>query len=147
MWSLKTFIEAVAQHRVVHLCIAFGLVLFAPGLVSAQDSDGSLLIEVKSAETSRPIAGVEISVTGRDGNAIEGRTDAQGAISFDQLPEGLYAITAAADGRVSAEEPSVRVTRRKTTPLVIEMIVLDESIDEIVVVARGRVADQFGACQ
>ena len=105
---------------------------------------GGLSIEIRSAETGRPLADVEVTVADRDGNTLEGVTAADGSISFDALDEGLYDVAARAEGRITAEEPSVRVSRRKITPVTMELLAVDESVDEIVVVARGRVADPFG---
>jgi hypothetical protein len=122
--------------------IALWLVCFSP-IASAQDA-GGLSVEIRSAETGRPLVDVAITVADRDGNTVEGVTAADGSISFDALPEGLYDVVAEKQGRITAEEPSVRVSRRKTTPLTMELLVVDETLDEIIVVARGRVADQFG---
>jgi hypothetical protein len=116
-----------------------------PAAAGAQDADGGLIIDVRAAETGRPLAGVDISITDRDGTELEGRTGADGSISFERLAPGLYDVTAAAAGRISVEEPSVRVSRRRVTPLALDLVASAGPVDEIVVVARGRVADQFGA--
>jgi len=111
---------------------------------TAQGEAGGLLIETVSAETRRPLEGVTVTVTDRDGNVIEGRTTREGVIGFDGLDPGLYAVTAQGPGLVTASEPSVRVVRRKTTPLGLELLAMEETIDEIVVRARARVADPYG---
>jgi hypothetical protein len=116
-----------------------------PAATNAQEVGGGLVIETTAAETGRPLGGVVLSIMDRDGNKLEDRTDANGSASFEQLAPGLYDVTAVADGRITIEEPSVRVSRRKTTPLALELVASEGPLDEIVVVARGRVADQFGA--
>ena len=88
-----------------------------PAAAGAQDADGGLIIDVRAAETGRPLAGVDISITDRDGTELEGRTGADGSISFERLAPGLYDVTAAVAGRISVEEPSVRVSRRRVTAL------------------------------
>jgi hypothetical protein len=125
------------------LVLACVLALIA-GPARAQANDGGMRIEVSSAETRRPLAGVTITVTDRDGNAVDGSTSADGVIEFDALESGLYEVTAASPGLVTAVEPSVRVVRRKVTPLELELLVQEEAIEEIVVLARGRVADPYG---
>jgi hypothetical protein len=125
------------------LVVALCLVAFAPN-AHAQEENGGLLIEIRAAETARPLPDVDVLITDRDGNMLERVTGADGDIVIDDIAPGLYDVTAALDGRVTAEEPSVRVTRRKTTPLTIELLLLEGQLEEIVVVARGRVADPFG---
>lgn len=126
------------------LFVATVLLAAAVPTALAQDENGGLLIEVRAAESARPLADVAISIAGRDGSAFEGVTGADGRVDFDDIVPGLYAVTAALDGRVTAGEPSVRVSRRKTTPLTMELLLLEGPLEEIVVVARGRVADPFG---
>jgi hypothetical protein len=121
-----------------------GLALFSAAAV-AQDIDGALAIEATAADTGRPLANVEIRIVNRDGEARNDTTGADGRVSFEALEPGLYDVVATAEGRITVEEPSVRVSRRKTTPLAMALIAVDGPLDEIVVVARGRVADQLGA--
>jgi hypothetical protein len=111
---------------------------------AAQEDVGGLVVAARAADTGRPLAGVEISIIDRDGNSRREITGDDGSVDFGQLVPGLYDVTAAAEGRVTVEEPSVRVSRRKTTPLALELIAVDGPLEEIVVVARGRVADPFG---
>ncbi|MDJ0905984.1 MAG: carboxypeptidase regulatory-like domain-containing protein [Woeseiaceae bacterium] len=137
------------SRRILHTAFLAPLVAaaltFAATGVAAQDNDGGLIVETRATETGRPLAGVEITITDRGGKSREDTTGADGSVSFASLAPGLYDVTAAAAGRVTVEEPSVRVSRRKTTPLALELVEVDGPVDEIVVVARGRVADQFGA--
>jgi hypothetical protein len=130
---------------------AFALPLFTMGLVllafdaRAQEADSGLIVEARAAETGRPLAGVDVTITDRAGNSRQDSTGEDGIVDFDALAPGLYDVTATADGRVTVEEPSIRVSRRKTTPVSLELVVIDGPLEEIVVVARGRVADPFGA--
>ena len=124
--------------------VAIGLAFFASGAV-AQEDDGGLIVEARAAETGRPLAGVEITITDREGGRRQDKTGPDGSVDFGRVVPGLYDVTAAVDGRVTVEEPSVRVSRRKTTPLSLGLVVTEGPLEEIVVVARGRVADQFGA--
>ena len=115
-----------------------------PGRAAAQEPSGALQVDIVAADTRRPLSGVRVTLTDRSGNATSATSAADGRVDFTSLGPGLYALTAETDGRMMAEEPSVRIVRRKTTPLTIEMQLLGEVIDEVVVVARGRVADPFG---
>ena len=137
-------IHQIGRHSVLLPIVVAGLVLFAAG-ARAQEADGGLIVEAAAAETGRPLAGVEITIADRDGNRREDKTGADGRVDFGPLAPGLYDVTASVDGRVTVEEPSVRVSRRKTTPLTLQLIAADGPLEEIVVVARGRVADPFGA--
>ncbi len=128
--------------RAVACLVALSALL--PAAASAQDDTGGLRIAVIAAESRRPLSGVEIVLTDRAGNERQAVTGANGLASFDDTDAGLYAVTAAAEGRATANEPSIRIVRRKVTPLALELRVQDE-VDEIVVLARGRVADPFGA--
>lgn len=124
---------------------AAALLVCLAATATAREEPGGLLIETISAETRRPLADVRVTVTDRDGRAVEGVTTAQGIVEFDALEPGLYAVTVEGPGLVTAREPSVRIVRRKTTPLGLELLAMEEAIDEIVVRARGRVADPYGA--
>ena len=120
------------------------LLSIAASAAAAQTADGGMRIEVTSAETRRPLADVTVTVADRDGREIQGVTTADGVVEFDALEAGLYSVTAQAPGVVTAIEPSVRVVRRKISPLVLALLPQEEAIEEIVVLARGRVADPYG---
>ena len=115
-----------------------------PAAALAQQSDGGLAVQVRSAETGRPLANVDVVIVDRDGSELRGVSGDPGDVSFVQLAPGLYDLTASSDGRVTVEEPSIRISPRKTTPLTLELVASDGPVDEIVVVARGRIADPFG---
>jgi hypothetical protein len=120
------------------------LLSIAASTAQAQSADGGMRIEVTSAETRRPLAEVAVTVTGRDGSEVRGVTTADGIVEFDALEAGLYSVTAEAPGVVTAIEPSVRVVRRKVAPLALALLPQEATIEEIVVLARGRVADPYG---
>jgi hypothetical protein len=131
--------------RIIQI-LAGVLAICGPFAAMAQNADGGMRIEVISMETRRPIEGVTVTVTDRDGNVVTGRTQADGTLELRDLDAGLYAVTAGGPGLVTAKEPSVRVVRRRVTPLNLEMLARKETIDEIVVRARrGRIADPHGA--
>ena len=121
------------------------LVICAPSAAMAQSADGGMRIAVVSMETQRPLEGVTVTVTDRDGNVITGRTEANGTVELSGLDIGLYAVTADGPGLVTASEPSVRVVGRKVTPLNLEMLARTEALQEVVVVARAQIADPNGA--
>jgi hypothetical protein len=127
--------------------------LFGAGAVFAQDPAGAVRIEVVSAETRRPLEGVTVTVTPREGAPVTSVTTAEGILEVGTLEEGLYAVTATRSGLVEATEPSVRVVRRKVTPLRLELRSLAgwapdaAALEEVIVRARtrGREADTDGS--
>ena len=130
--------------RIIRL-FAGVLVICASSAAMAQSADGGMRIAVVSMETQRPLEGVTVTVTDRDGNVITGRTEANGTVELSDLDTGLYAVTADGPGLVAAREPSVRVVGRKVTPLNLEMLARTEALEEVVVVARAQIADPHGA--
>jgi hypothetical protein len=124
---------------------AAALVFCASSAAMAQSAEGGLRIAVVSKETQRPLEGVTVTVTGRDGKTITGRTEAGGTVTLSDLAIGLYDVTADRPGLVTVKEPSVRVVGRKLTPLNLEMLARTEALEEVVVTARARVADPHGA--
>jgi hypothetical protein len=125
--------------------LAGALIFCASSAAMAQGADGGMRIAVVSLETQRPLEGVTVTVTDRDGKVTTGRTEANGTVEFSDLDAGLYAVTADGSGLVTAREPSVRVVGRKVTPLNLEMLARTEALDEVLVVARAQVADPYGA--
>ena len=130
--------------RIIRL-FAGALVVCASSAAMAQGADGGMRIAVISKETQRPLEGVTVTVTGRDGNVITGRTEANGTFELSGLDVGLYAVSAEGAGLVAAREPSVRVVGRKLTPLNLEMLARTEALAEVVVTARALVADPHGS--
>ena len=102
--------------RIIRL-FAGVLIICASSAAMAQSADGGMRIAVVSMETQRPLEGVTVTVTDRDGKVITGRTAANGTVELSDLDTGLYAVTADGPGLVAASEPSVRVVGRKVTPL------------------------------
>src|SRR5688572_26313623 len=102
--------------RIIRLFAAV-LVICASSAAMAQGADSGMRIAVVSVETQRPLAGVTVTVTDRDGNVITRRTEANGTVELSNLDTGLYEVTAEGPGLVAAREPSVRVVGRKVTAL------------------------------
>lgn len=145
------------------LCVAVSLGLAAPVAVLAQEPDsvarqGGVRVEVVSAETRRPLEGVTVTVTPRQGTTLSALTSADGVVEFGALAEGLYDLAADRSGLLRVAEPSVRVVRRKVTPLRLEMQVREgaaadqsapdaSALEEVIVRARvrGRDADPYGS--
>jgi hypothetical protein len=123
---------------------ATALLIGASSGALAQGVGGGMRIAVISAETQRPIEGVTVTVTDRDGNDITGRTTDTGTVEFNELDQGLYAVTADGPGLIAVREPSVRVVGRKVTPLNLAMIARTEPLQEVVVMARAQTADTYG---
>ncbi|HKX98510.1 MAG TPA: TonB-dependent receptor [Steroidobacteraceae bacterium] len=121
------------------------LVICASSAAMAQSADGGMRIAVVSKQTQRPLEGVTVTVTDRDGDVITGRTEANGIVELSDLDIGLYAVTAEGPGLVTASEPSVRVVGRKVTPLNLEMLARTEALEQVVVLARAKLADPHGA--
>jgi hypothetical protein len=143
--------------------VAMSLGLVGSGAGFARDAEsvtlqGGLQIQVVSAETRRPLEGVTVTVTPRQGTTLSALTSVGGIVEFRELDEGLYDLSAARWGLLQVAEPSVRVVRRKVTPLLFEMqvaerniaeeLALDTSVLEEVIIrarSRGREADPYGS--
>jgi hypothetical protein len=121
------------------------LVLCATSAVQAQSAGGGIRIAVVSEATQRPLEGVSVTVTDRNGKVTTGRTEANGTVELSDLAAGLFVVTAERDGLIAVREPSVRVVNRKVTPLNLVMIVRTEALEEVLVSARARTADPYGA--
>ncbi len=124
--------------------IAAAMLALAAADVSADEDDGGIVINVVDAETRRPVGGVLVTVTSRDGDVYSGESTADGRVSFDALPAGLYEVQAEREAFVTSLEPSLRVVDRRMTPLDIELRPRDEAIEEISVTARAVQADRYG---
>ena len=137
--------EDIGMKRIVQI-LAGVLAICGPFAAMAQVADGGIRIAVISMETRRPIEGVTITATDRDGNVVTGRTKADGTVDLSDLDAGLYAVTADGPGLVTANEPSVRVVARRVTPLNLEMLARPATLEAVVVRARrAQIADPFGA--
>jgi hypothetical protein len=126
----------------LHALLAAALLALAalPAAADENEDTGKILVSVSSAENRRPLAGVEVTLEPRAGDSRSAVTSADGEAEFIRLDPGIYAVTATADARVAVAEPSIRVVRRKTTPVRLELRAADP-LDEVVVVARGLDAD------
>ena len=130
--------------RIIRL-FAGVLVICASSAAMAQSEDGGMRIAVVGMETQRPLEGVTVTVTDSDGDVITRRTEASGTVELSDLDAGLYVVTADGPGLIAAREPSVRVVRRKVTPLNLEMLARTEALEEVEVLARALIADPYGA--
>jgi len=108
-------------------------------------SPGAIAVDVFDETTRRPVADVEVVVTGRDGSNASARTDAAGIAEVGGLVPGLYQIEANDPDYLRGFEPSVRVVTRRTTPIRMALVPAEEAIDEVTVLARAVRADVFGA--
>ncbi|MEO1203841.1 MAG: TonB-dependent receptor, partial [Pseudomonadota bacterium] len=127
------------------LTLLLGLLAFTNAF--SQGAAGAIEVRTNDAESSRPIQGIRVTVVARgsDGRGpVTLSTGPDGSAVFDELPAGLYDVTASGTGVVTVREPSVRVSARKTTPLEMNLLKADAEIEEVVVVARALQADRFG---
>jgi hypothetical protein len=136
--------EEIGMKRITRLFAGL-LVFCASSAAMAQSADGGMRISVVSRETQRPLEGVTVTVTHRDGKVITRRTEANGTVELTDLDTGLYAVTADGPGLIAVSEPSVRVVARKVTPLNLEMVARTEALEKVVVVGRAQIADPHGA--
>ena len=111
----------------------------------ATASEGALSITVLDAPTTRPLQGASIQVTSRTGDVRTVTTGGNGTALLAGLPDGLYEVRAEAEGRVPAVEPTLRVIPRRTTAVRFELRLRSETIEEVIVTARAREADPYGA--
>jgi len=105
---------------------------------------GAISVQVVDALTRRPVDGVTIRAESRDGQVYSARTD-EGWALLDGLEGGFYELRAELAGYVTAIEPAVRVLEQRTGRLRFELQPAFIAMDEIVVLARAREADRFGA--
>ncbi|HLU06891.1 MAG TPA: carboxypeptidase regulatory-like domain-containing protein [Woeseiaceae bacterium] len=105
---------------------------------------GAISVEVVDAVTRRPVDGVTVTAESRDGEVHSATTD-NGRALLDSLEDGFFQLRAESAGYVTAVEPTVRVLEQRTGRLRFELQPVSGSLDEIVVVARAREADPFGA--
>lgn len=119
------------------------LALMASNAPAAED-DGGIMINVVDAQTRRPVEDVLVTVTSRDGDVYTEESATDGSVSFEELPAGLYEVEAERATYVTGFEPSLRVVKRRVTPLDIELRPRDETIDEVRVTARAVQADSYG---
>src|SRR5690606_31993022 len=105
---------------------------------------GAISVEVVDAVTRRPVDGVTVTAESRDGEVHSATTD-NGRALLDSLEDGFFQLRAESAGYVTAVEPTLRVLEQQKGRLRFELQPVSGSPDEIVVVARAREADPFGA--
>lgn len=128
--------------RLSWLSLSAAVMVGYPNAAQAQEAPGALTIIVTDQITDRPIADAQITLTGREDNAVRSvATDAEGRVVVEQLAPGLYAVEVAKPGFTPSLEPSIRVVTRRTIQVDFELE--DRAIDEIVV--RGQRADTYSS--
>jgi hypothetical protein len=105
---------------------------------------GAISVEVIDAVTRRPVDGVTVTAESRDGDVSSTMTE-NGRALLDSLEDGFFELRAEAAGYVTAVEPAVRVLGQRTGSIRFELQPVSAYLEKIVVVARAREADPFGA--
>lgn len=117
--------------------------LMLPTLVLAEQvaSEGAVLVEVLDGKTRRPLAGANITLLARDGTLITQTADQQGRVKIDGVAAGLYEVRVTNDRYKVFVDPTFRVSKDKTTPIAVELLVAD-TLERIQVVSSQRAVDQ-----
>ena len=141
--------QTLSRRVATAIILFFGLAVIATN-ASAQQVAGGISIRIVSAESRRPLAGVNVTVSPRAGSPTTATTLADGTALIENLEPGLYELAAEGENLALGYEPSIRVVTRKATPLLMELPALErpqngEALDEVVVVARAMQADRYGA--
>ena len=105
---------------------------------------GAISVDIVDAVTTRPLAGVTVTVESRSGESRNVTTGSDGSAYFEDLAEGFYEFRAEADGYVPGLEPVVRIIERPTERLRFELRPQAGAVDEVIVLGRARGADPFG---
>ncbi|HRQ59202.1 MAG TPA: TonB-dependent receptor plug domain-containing protein [Azoarcus taiwanensis] len=105
---------------------------------------GAISVEVIDAVTRRPLDGVTVTAESRGGDVSSATTD-NGRALLDSLQDGFFEFRAELAGYATAVEPAVRVLEQRTGSLRFELQPASYKLDDVVVVARAREADPFGA--
>ena len=116
------------------------LIATAPAVADA----GGISVQAVDALARRPVDGVRITAESRDGTSHSATTE-NGSALLDNLKGGFYEVRAESPGYVTAIEPAVRVLDQRTGYLRFELQPALVPTDEIVVIARARENDRFGA--
>ena len=121
----------------------FFTAVLASDLSIAQNGD--LLISTNSSETSRVVDDVNITLTSRSGDTFNARTES-GKVVLNDIPEGLYQLTAEKSGFRTVIEPSIRIVEDKLLPIEISLVPFSQSasseeIEELLVVGRALTRD------
>ncbi|WP_053425958.1 carboxypeptidase-like regulatory domain-containing protein [Rheinheimera sp. KL1] len=135
----KTTDQNVHHHATWLLTCAFAL----PGSVVAAQlaGDGAVSVQVLDGKTARPVVGAAISLQSRDGQKVSKTTDDQGRVKIEGLAVGLYEVRVSGRSYQLFVEPTLRVSKDKTTPIAVELLKTD-SIERIQVTSSQRVLDQ-----
>lgn len=133
---------SVAQNRITSMrriirLFAGLLVICTSSAAMAQSARGEMRVSVESKETPRPLEGVTVTVTDRDGKVFARRTVASGTVDLTGLEAGLYTVAADGPRLIAVSEPSVRVVDRKVTPLVLKMLAMLQTSATLAQAATG----------
>ena len=109
--------------------------------VAAQAGTGQIRVSVAN-DDGRPLTGVLIVVTARDGETWREATDSAGVAVVGGLQSGLFSVTASRDGFLGVVEPSLRVVRDKMVPVRFRMRAADAGTEEVVVGAEATRIDR-----
>ncbi|MEL7045899.1 MAG: TonB-dependent receptor, partial [Pseudomonadota bacterium] len=113
---------------------------------SINADDSTLVVNVLAAESGRPLESAIVKLAFRSGQRFEQTTTQDGVARFPSINSGLTEVVASAEGRVSAQEPSVRLLDGRVSELTIELYAAslrETPMEELVVTARARRADPF----
>ena len=121
------------MRKVVHTGISVVLfVLIGVQLFAADERVGSIIGEVRSAETKTPLVGTNVMLAGTNLGAA---TDEQGRFLITGVPVGSYTIVAQYIGYQTVRITDVIVKSNRRTQVNIEMQVSPVSSEEVTVTA------------
>lgn len=114
----------------------FYLVLISSQVyANTPENMGALRVEVVDGKTQRVIQGASFMVSPRNDQIIDEQTRSDmekdtSTATIKTLPSGLFTVRVSHPGYVSLIEPSVRITKGKTTVLALAMTALPRKADE-----------------
>ena len=122
-----------------------GLLVLTATLSHAQDERAATITlqgRVIDVLTGRPIADANVRLMHRAHPERRMQTDATGAFSFEDAPEGVYSIEADAAGYRNAVQTGVRIVLRKVAHVELALARTGErAVEEVVVTARAVAQD------
>ncbi len=128
--------------RLSLLAAVICLSLSIPLQASAQEAVGAVRGRVVDAITGRPVpmATVQLMRNQRAHGTVE--ANAAGEFSFEDVPEGVYAVEVEERGYLRAVQSDVRVVLRRVAPVEFALVrASEDSLAEVVVSARATTED------
>jgi hypothetical protein len=116
-------------------CLIFVLICILHPLAHAET--GKIRLTVVDAQTQRPLAEVNLTLTPREGPARQLSANDQGDALLEGLLPGLYDLLVSRTGYQTSRLPSVRVVDDKTTPLTIRLAPQRQNMEEVLVVGTA----------